>query len=126
MKRSLLYTVIFFLFLPAGFANQQADIRRKDQQLRRLRAEIQQYEQQIEQSEKKEKATLGRLEIIEKKANLVRTLLEGLRDEEQMIRTSIENSRETVSQLEKQLAFLKTHYANYVTSVYKYGKVYDL
>lgn len=125
MRSLLLYFLSVLLFCSMLSAT-QTDIKRKDQQLKRLRAEIQQYEQQIEESEKKERATLGRLEIIEKKANLVRTLLEGLREEEQMIRTSIDHSRETVSQLEKQLAFLKTHYANYVSSVYKYGKVYDL
>lgn len=125
MKRLIPYLILAALFcfpLPAN----QTDIKRKDQQLKKLRAEIQRYEQQIEQSEKKEKATLGRLDIIEKKANLVRKLLEGLREEEHLLRTSIESSRETVAQLEKQLSFLKNHYANYVSSVYKYGKVYDL
>ncbi|MFA5834245.1 MAG: peptidoglycan DD-metalloendopeptidase family protein [Bacteroidota bacterium] len=126
MKWLFLYSLCFLLFLPDGFANQQTDIRRKDLQLKRLRAEIQRYEQQIDESEKKEKATLSRLDIIEKKANLVRILLEELRDEEKLIRTSIESTRENVGQLEKQLAFLKNHYANYVSSVYKYGKVYDL
>ena len=126
MTRTVLYTALCLLFLLTGFANQQSDIRRKDQQLRRLRAEIQQYEQQIEESEKKEKATLGRLELIEQKANLVRRLLNELRDEEQLIRSSIESTKENVSQMEQQLAFLKNHYAQYVSSVYKYGKVYDL
>ncbi|MFZ4622175.1 MAG: murein hydrolase activator EnvC family protein [Bacteroidota bacterium] len=126
MTRILLYCVTALLVLPFGFANQQADIKRKDQQLKRLRAEIQQYEQQIDESEKKEKATLGRLELIEQKANLVRTLLNELREEEQLIRTSIVSTKENVDQLEKQLAFLKNHYAHYVSSVYKYGKVYDL
>ncbi|NUN68153.1 MAG: peptidoglycan DD-metalloendopeptidase family protein [Bacteroidetes bacterium] len=125
MRTSLPYLLAALLFVLPLTAN-QTDIKRKDQQLKRLRAEIQRYEQQIEESEKKEKATLGRLDIIEKKANLVRSLLDGLREEEQMLRTSIDNSRETVTQLEKQLAFLKNHYANYVSSVYKYGKVYDL
>ncbi|MCK9408424.1 MAG: peptidoglycan DD-metalloendopeptidase family protein [Bacteriovoracaceae bacterium] len=122
LRSYVLLVITVCSLLPAS----QTDIKRKDQQLKRLRAEIQRYEQQIEESEKKEKATLGRLDIIEKKANLVRTLLEGLREEEQLIRLSIDNSREIVSQLEKQLTFLKNHYANYVASVYKYGKVYDL
>lgn len=126
MTRILLYCLTALLFLPFGLANQQSDIKRKDQQLRRLRAEIQQYEQQIEESEKKEKATLSRLELIEKKANLVRTLLNELRTEEQLIRSSILATRQNVDQLEQQLAFLKNHYAQYVSSVYKYGKVYDL
>lgn len=124
--RSWLPYLLTGLLLVLPLTANQTDIKRKDQQLKRLRAEIQRYEQQIEESEKKEKATLGRLDIIEKKANLVRTLLDGLREEEQLLRTSIDNSRETVAQMEKQLAFLKNHYANYVSSVYKYGKVYDL
>ena len=126
MKRFFLHGLIITLFLPGAFANQQADIKKKDRQLKQLRVEIQRYEQQIEESEKKEKATLGRLDIIEKKANLVRSLLSGLREEEQLIRTSIESSQDNIGQLEAQLSFLKNHYANYVTSVYKYGKVYDL
>ncbi len=120
--RKIAYIVFFVALLPAS----QTDIKKKDQQLKKLRAEIQRYEQQIEESEKKEKATLGRLDIIEKKANLVRTLLSELREEEKLIRNSIVSTRENVDQLEKQLNFLKGHYANYVSSVYKFGRVYDL
>lgn len=118
--------IAYIFFFAALLSASQTDIKKKDQQLKRLRAEIQRYEQQIEESEKKEKATLGRLDIIEKKANLVRTLLSELRDEEKLIRNSIESTRENVDQLEKQLNFLKSHYANYVSSVYKFGRVYDL
>ncbi|MFA6457231.1 MAG: peptidoglycan DD-metalloendopeptidase family protein [Bacteroidota bacterium] len=125
MIRILPYWLLIFLLFSFVSAS-QTDIKKKDQQLKRLRAEIQRYEQQIEESEKKEKATLNRLDILEKKANLVRSLLEGLREEEQLIRSSIDHSRSTVEQMEKQLTFLKNHYANYVASVYKFGKVYDL
>ena len=124
--RTLRYGLLMMLFVLPGTANQQNDIKRKDQQLKRLRAEIAQYEQQIAESEQKEKATLSRLDIIEQKANLVSTLLQELRSEEELIRGSIETSRDNVGKLEKQLAFLKNHYAHYVSSVYKYGKVYDL
>ena len=117
MMRLLRYGLLLMLFVLPGTANQQNDIKRKDQQLKRLRAEIAQYEQQIADSEQKEKATLSRLDIIEQKANLVRTLLDGLRDEEQLIRGSIETSRDNVGKLEKQLTFLKNHYAHYVSSV---------
>ncbi len=108
------------------FANPQTDIKKKDQQLQRLRAEIERYEQQLHESTKKEKATLTRLDIIEKKANLVRTLLSELRSEEKNIRLSIDSTQHKITLMEKQLGFLRTNYANYVTSVYKYGKVYDL
>ncbi len=129
MKKIVCIIVVVVALLSAQrveSSTNQTDIKKKDQQLKRLRAEIQRYEQQIEDSEKKEKATLSRLDIIEKKANLVRTLLSELREEENLIGNSIESTRENVDQLEKQLTFLKNHYANYVASVYKYGKVYDL
>lgn len=125
MNRLFPYCLILLIAFSFLCAN-QADLKKKDQQLKRLRTEILKYERQIEASEKKEKATLGRLDIIEKKANLVRTLLTELREEEQMISSSIVTSRENIGQLEKQLDFLKNHYAHYVSSVYKYGKVYDL
>lgn len=113
---------MFFSLLWGG----QSDIKRRDQQLRRLRAEIRQYENQLEQSDKKEKVTLDRLDKIEKKANLVRELLTELRSEEKNIRGSIDSSLLKITMLEKQLDFLRSHYAQYVSSVYKFGKVYDL
>ena len=109
MKR-LAYILLIVVFASAS----QTDIKRKDQQLKRLRAEIQRYEQQIEESEKKEKATLGRLDIIEKKANLVRTLLNELREEEKLINNSIDVTRTNVNQLEKQLTYLKNHYQHMI------------
>lgn len=104
----------------------QSDIKKRDQQLQKLRKEIQAYEEQINQSEKKEKATLDRLDKIEKKANLVRSLLNELRNEEKLIRYSIDSTLQKITQLQKQMDFLRSHYAQYVASVYKYGKVYDL
>jgi len=121
---------IFIIALAAavslGLASTQSDIKKRDRQLKKLREEIQAYENQIDQSEKKEKATLDRLDKIEKKANLVRTLLKELRDEENLIRYSIDSTLEKITTLQRQMDFLRLHYAKYVASVYKYGKVYDL
>lgn len=120
------YFLIMLWVAAVIVANPQTDIKKKDRQLQRLRAEIERYEQQLHESTKKEKATLTRLDIIEKKANLVRTLLSELRSEEKNIRLSIDSTQYKITLMEKQLGFLRTNYANYVTSVYKYGKVYDL
>lgn len=119
---------ILLLLLAASLTlnGNQADLKRRDQQLKRLRAEIRQYEQQLEQSEKKEKVTLDRLDQVEKKANLVRELLAELRSEERSIRLSIDTSLGTITTLERQLGRLRDHYAQYVRSVYKSGRVYDL
>lgn len=116
--------LLWCLWLPSATA--QTDIKQRNQQLRKLRAEIQRYEEQLQQTDKKEKITLDRLDNIEKKANLVRQLLAELRQEEKNIRQSIDSSLLTITLLQRQLDFLRSHYAKYVASVYKYGKVYDL
>lgn len=121
------FRVISFVLLFCSLAlSTQSDIKRRDLQLKRLRAEIEKYEQQLQQTDKKEKVTVDRLDKIEKKANLVRELLAELRQEEKLLRNSIDSSLYKITTLEEQLNFLRTHYAQYVTSVYKHGKVYDL
>ena len=120
-----------FLILLAAFAcpavnGGEGDIKKKERALEQLRKEIDAYEQRIQESEKKEKVTLERLDNYEKQSNLVRSLLSELKDEEEQLQTSIALASDNISFLEKQLAFLKLHYAKYVTAVYKFGRVYDL
>jgi septal ring factor EnvC (AmiA/AmiB activator) len=104
----------------------EQDIKKKERALERLRNEIDAYEQRIRESEKKEKVTLDRLDNYEKQSNLVRSLLSELIDEEEQLQTSIALTTDNITFLGKQLSFLKLHYAKYVTSVYKFGRVYDL
>ncbi len=125
MIRFVRYCAVVFFAAAALLAN-QTDLKKKDLQLQRLRSEIEEYEKQIRQSENKEKATLDRLDKIEQQANLVRSLLSELRGEERSIRNSIDSTRTNISYLANQLSYLRSHYAKYVSSVYKYGKVYDL
>ena len=115
--------LLFSAFAPP--ADQQSVIKKKDQQLKQLRSEIEKYEREIQQSEKKEKVTLDRLDKIEQKGNLLLKLLNELRDEESLIKNSIDSTQQRISKLERQLSALRSHYAHYVVSVYKYGKVYD-
>jgi septal ring factor EnvC (AmiA/AmiB activator) len=104
----------------------EQDIKKKARALEKLRKEIDAYEQRIRESEKKEKVTLDRLDNYEKQSNLVRSLLSELVDEEEQLQSSIALTADNITFLGKQLSFLKLHYAKYVTSVYKYGRVYDL
>jgi murein hydrolase activator len=122
---SLLVVLTLCVLSVAAQADQQSVIKRKDQQLKRLRAEIEKCELQITQSEKKEKVTLDRLDKIEQKTNLLKSLLRELRSQEALIRKSIDSTQLNITLLEKQLSSLRNHYAKYVVSVYKYGKVYD-
>jgi murein hydrolase activator len=125
MKSAVTLLLLISLLSVAGHAGDQ-DIKKKERALEQLRKEIDQYEQRIEQSEKREKATLERLDNYEKQSNLVRSLLSDLVDEEEQLQASIALASDNIAFLEKQISFLKLHYAKYVTAVYKFGRVYDL
>lgn len=125
MIRSFSYIAAAVLLVSFSPANQQTDIKRKDQQLKRIHAEIEKLEQQIQHSETKEKVTLDRLDKIEQKTNLLKAYLRELRSEEKLLRQSIDSTQMKIGTMENQLSALRTHYAKYVTSVYKYGRVYD-
>lgn len=102
------------------------DIAKKQQELEKLRNEIQAYEQKLRESEKREKTTLEHLDDLEKQSNLIRRLVRRLREQEKNITDDISRAKSSITDLEKQLDFLRTHYAKYVRSVYKNGRVYDL
>jgi murein hydrolase activator len=102
------------------------DIKKKQKTLEKIRQEIESYEKKIHQSEKKEKVTLDQLDDYEKQSNLIATLLNQLSDVESGLRTQISLAEENISFLEQQLSLLKTHYANYVTSIYTLGRIHDL
>lgn len=104
----------------------EQDIKKKERALEKLRKEIDAYEQRIRESEKKEKVTLDRLDNYEKQSNLVLSLLSELIDEEEQLQASISLTADNITFLGKQLSFLKLHYAKYVSSVYKFGRIYDL
>jgi septal ring factor EnvC (AmiA/AmiB activator) len=102
------------------------EILQKESELKKLRTDIQSYEKKVKESEKKEKVTLERLDDLERQSNLMRRLIKRLREEEVIITAEIDTSKTEITELETRLEFLKKHYANYVTSVYKKGRVYDL
>ncbi len=125
MKSALLLT----LLLCAGFApsrGQTREITRKERELQKLRNEIQAYEGKLRDSEKREKSTLERLDDLEQQATLMMQLIRKLKDEERQMTREINTAKESIAELERQLQFLKSHYAGYVQSVYKNGRVYDL
>jgi septal ring factor EnvC (AmiA/AmiB activator) len=107
---------------------QRADreLKLKERELQKLRADIQAYEKRLQESETKEKATLDRLDDLERQSNLLRQLVKNLQEEEQDVSSDIDTAKITITELEAKLQFLKSHYANYIRSVYKNGRVYDL
>jgi len=130
VKSSQTY-IIVLLFLLFGFVDSTAqqtnkEIKQKERELQKLRNDIQAYEKKLKESEKKEKVTLDRLDDLERQSNLIQKLIQKLREEESDINSEIDSAKKTISDLESQQQFLKSHYANYVRSIYKNGRVYDL
>jgi murein hydrolase activator len=129
MKTQILFPIILFALLicpavsPGGAGE---DIKTKQAKLEKLRTEIQQYEDKIKQGEKKESATLELLDTYDRQTILVRKLIKGLHDQEETLQQSIAQTRSNIRDLGGQLAFLKKHYAQYVSSLYRYGRMYDL
>ncbi len=106
-------------------ASTDQEIRKKERALQKLRKEIDAYEARIRESEKREKVTLDRIDDYEMQTNLIRSLLEGLVEEESRLQTGIDQTMNNIDFLERQISMLKLHYAHYVASVYRTGRVYD-
>jgi septal ring factor EnvC (AmiA/AmiB activator) len=102
------------------------EIRKRQAELQGLRDQIRDYELKINEQQQNERTTLELLDTYDRKATAVRRLITRLHAEERDIEKAIEATRKDLSRLEEQLAFLKMHYANYVTSVYRTGRIYDL
>jgi len=102
------------------------DIKKKQSQLEKLRKDIDKYEKQITDKEKKEKSTLDLLGNYDRQAALLRKLITKLHDQELSLQRDINQTRQSIGELSGKLSFLKRHYANYVSTVYKYGRTYDL
>ncbi|MGB2867913.1 MAG: peptidoglycan DD-metalloendopeptidase family protein [Bacteroidota bacterium] len=102
------------------------EIKKKEKELQKLRTDIEAFEKKIRESERKEKSTLEHLDDLERQSNLIRRLVQSLREEEVQLTSDIRDAKISITQLENQLQFLKSHYAGYVRSVYKNGRVYDV
>ncbi|HEY4612952.1 MAG TPA: peptidoglycan DD-metalloendopeptidase family protein [Bacteroidota bacterium] len=120
------FLLIFVLTAGARAQSAATDIAKKTEELETLRKEIQAYEQKLLESEKKEKTTLEHLDNLEKQSTLIRRLVQRLREQEKQITGDINEAKSSIGDLEKQLQFLRNHYARYVRSVYVKNRVYDL
>lgn len=124
--------ILLILFLglilagPRVLRGGEDDLRRKQQELERLRKEIDRYEEKIVEREKKEHATLELLDEYDKQAILLRKLIATLHEQEQTLEDSIQDTKSSIQELGNQVSFLKRQYAKYVTTLYRYGRSYDL
>lgn len=104
----------------------QEEIKARQAELQNIRKQIQEYEQKIKQQSSKEKTTLELLDSYDKKATLLRRLIRKVKAEEAELQKSITKTRFELQQLDGQMKYLRYHYAGYVRSVYKSGRVYDI
>jgi len=126
LSRILIFTLFVVFAIPAIAQRTNREIKQRETELQRLRNDIQEYEKKLNESEKKEKVTLERLDNLEHNSILIRQLIKKLREEELRMTIEIDTAKSAIADLERQLQFLKSHYANYVRSVYKNGRVYDI
>jgi septal ring factor EnvC (AmiA/AmiB activator) len=130
-RQLLLAMSVVALFVGMGVCRAQAqngnkEIAKSEKRLAELRSEIEAYEKKLQESEKRERSTLDRLDNLERQGILIRRLIKNLREQELQITGDIHGAREAIGDLEQYLVALKSQYANYVRSVYKYGRVYDV
>lgn len=127
MSRRPTYLVLSLL-LCAGLlsGSTEDEIRKRQAELQSIRDQIHEFEERIIEQRQSEKVTLEILDTYDRKATLLRKLIRKLRGAEAALQRRIESTRKTLAKLEEQLAFLKKHYASYVSSVYKTGRMHDL
>jgi murein hydrolase activator len=104
----------------------QSSISDMQKEQARLNAEAAKYEKKFKESKEKESATLANINKLEQQINIKRKLIKKLSDQERRLTGDISDARGTIGDLERQLESLKSNYARYVRSVYKYGRVYDV
>jgi septal ring factor EnvC (AmiA/AmiB activator) len=92
----------------------------------RLNAEAAEYEKKFKKSKQKETVTLANINELEKQINIKRKLIKKLSDQERRLTGDISDARSSIGDLEHELESMKSNYARYVRSVYKYGRVYDI
>jgi septal ring factor EnvC (AmiA/AmiB activator) len=126
LSRILILMLFVVFVLPAIAQRTNKEIKQRENELQNLRNDIQAYEKKLNDSEKKEKITLDRLDDLERNSILIRQLIQKLQEEELGMTVEIDTAKNAIANLEGQLQFLKSHYANYVRSVYKNGRVYDV
>ncbi|MEX2117934.1 MAG: peptidoglycan DD-metalloendopeptidase family protein, partial [Bacteroidota bacterium] len=125
VRCSILCVLTILTAIPV-LSQKTREITKQERELGKLRNEIAAFENRLRESEKREQSTLEHLDDLEQQSALIRQLIRKLREEEKAITRDIDDAKESIDGLEKQLQALRTHYAGYVRSVYKNGRVYDV
>lgn len=111
---------------PLFGGNVDDEIKKKQQELAKIRKEIESYEERIQESERRENKTLDLLDNYDRQATLLHQLVNSFREDSKKLQQEIDATINNIADLRGQVTFLKGHYARYVRSAYKYGRTYDL
>lgn len=111
---------------PALRAGVEDELKRKQEELAKLRKDIDIYDERIKENEVREMRTLELLDNFDRQALLLKKLIVSLRDDGRKLQQDIEGTRSSIVELGGQIVSLKQHYAKYVQSAYKYGRTHDL
>ncbi|MGA9363453.1 MAG: peptidoglycan DD-metalloendopeptidase family protein [Bacteroidota bacterium] len=122
----ILAGLLLFVSSPPFLHPEPQDLKSKEKELQKLRREIDDYEKKIKKSERRENATLETIGYYDQQILLIRKLLRRLKEESNGLQRDIEAIRRNIGTSEDQLQSLRSHYAEYVTSAYKYGRLHDL
>ncbi len=123
------FLAFLVFFSPSRLAwpqNEAQDIKAKEKELEKLRREIDDFEEKIKKSEQREKSTLETLDYYDRQSLLIRRLVRKLKDESSRLQKEIGETQRNITLSENQFQSIRNHYAKYVTSVYKFGRLYDL
>lgn len=121
MKFRLLIILLGFSFSLLG-----QSVEKTTRKLDIIRKQIKEYEQKIQETEVTEKNSIQLLSDYEKQIRLIDALVLTLTNELRDLEKEIERSKNQLIKTEQELTNLKMHYASYVSSVYKRGKLFDL
>ncbi len=126
MRKAILCILSLLLAGPLVHAQRTNELQKRENELQKLRSEIDAFEKKLSESVRRERSTLQRIDDLEQQSTLLRKLIRQLKDQEAKITKEIAGARSSIGKLEDQLAELTSHYAGWVRSVYKNGRVYDL
>ena len=127
MSRLTIYAALLCLIVGCTAAlPAQEEIKKRQAELEQIRERIRQFEGKIKEQQHNEQESLELLDTYDRKGDLLRELIGKLRSVEQMLQRRIEQTKSGMTKLESQMTFLKAHYARYMVSVYKSGRIHDL
>lgn len=121
--KTTLFVLFLILLISSLSYSQQNKIEEKKNELSDIKEQISRLESEIQKKSRKEKETYSTLSNYDQQSFLLKQLIKKIRDEEKLKGKQIVISQREIKKLESDIKDLKSNYAKYVVSIYKYGPV---